>query len=109
MIFEWVCLSFTNPVAMMTTATLLVGYYYGLLVRSIDAHMLTDAMCSAELFTAQEQIVISSGHSGHHRNLLLLEHVRNMDIQSLERFCELVQEMWPQTGSQLVTGVCILL
>jgi len=104
-----VYLSFTNPVAMMTTATLLVGYYHGLLLRSINADMLTDAMCSAKLLTANEQIVVSSGHSGHHRNLLLLEHVRHMNIQALETFCELVQEMWPQIGSQLVTGVCILL
>ena len=94
---------------MMTTATLLVGYYHGLLLKSINADMLTDAMCSAELLTAHEQIVVSSGHSGHHRNLLLLEYVRHMDIQALETFCELVQEMWPQIGSQLVTGVCILL
>ena len=102
-------LSLTNPVAMITTATLLVGYYHGLLLKSINADMLTDAMCSAELLTAHEQIVVSSGHSGHHRNLLLLEYVRHMDIQALETFCELVQEMWPQIGSQFVTGVCILL
>jgi len=92
---------------MMTTATLLVGHYHGLLLRSINANMLTDAMCSAGLLTVHEETIISSGHSGHNRSLLLLEHVRHMDMQALEIFCELVQEMWPQIGSQLVTGMCI--
>ena len=90
---------------MMTTATLLIGYYHGLLLRSIDADVLTDKMCSVGLLTAQEQNFISSSHSVHQRNCLLLNHVRQMDDQALLTFCELVQEIWPQTGSQLIAGM----
>lgn len=92
---------------MMTTSALLIGYYHGLLVRNIDADLLTGKMYATGLLTVHEQIVISSGHCGHHRNLLLLEHVRHMNIQALVTFCELVQEIWPQVGLQLITGMCI--
>ena len=98
---------FALPLAMMTIFTLLIGYYHGLLLKSIDADLLTDKMCSAGLLTAQEQIVISSGHSVYQKNWLLLEHVQHMDVQALVTFCELLQEIWPQIGSQLILGVCI--
>ena len=92
---------------MMTTATLLIGYYHGLLLRSIDADMLTNKMCSVGLLTAHEKLIISSGHSVYQRNWLLLYHVHHMDVQSLSTFCELVEEIWPQIGSQLIAGVWI--
>ena len=92
---------------MMTTATLLIGYYHGLLLRSIDADMLTDAMCSAGLLPAHKQIIISSGHSVYQKNKLLLRHVQHMDVQDLVTFCKLVQEIWPQIGSQLIAGTYV--
>ena len=46
---------------MMTTATLLIGYYHGLLLSSIDADLLTNTMCSTGLLTAHEQVIISTG------------------------------------------------
>ena len=101
-------LPFTDLIAVMTTATLLIGYYHGLLLSSIDADMLTDKMCSAGLLTAHEQLIISSGHSVYQRNWMLLDHVRHMDDQALVTFCELVEEMWPQVGSQLIVGTCTL-
>ena len=100
-----VCYPFALSVAMMTTSTLLIGYYHGLLLKSIDADLLTDKMCSAGLLTAREQIVISSGHSVYQKNWLLLEHVQHMDVQALVTFCELLQEIWPQIGSQLIIGL----
>ena len=90
---------------MMTTATLLIGYYHGLLLRSIDADVLIDKMCPIGLLTAHEQSIISSGHSVHQSNRLLLNHVCYMDEQALITFCELVQEIWPQIGSQLIAGM----
>ena len=93
-----------NTLGMMTTSTLLIGYYQGLLMKSIDADLLTDKLCSVGLLTTHEQLTISSGHSIHSRNCLLLEHVCHMSVQSLEVFCDLVQELWPQVGSQLITG-----
>ena len=89
----------------MSTTTLLIGYYHGLLLRSIDADMLTGKMCSVGLLTAQEQIVISSGHSVYQKNWLLLYHLQHMNVQALLTFCELVQEIWPQIGSQLIAGM----
>ena len=89
---------------MMATSALLIGYYHGLLLSSIDADLLVDKMCSVGLLSAHEQTIITSGHSVYHRNWLLLEHVRHMDVQAAVTFCELVQEIWPQLGLQLITG-----
>ena len=90
----------------MSTSTLLIGYYHGLLLRSIDADLLTDKMYSVGLLTSQDQAAISSGHSVYQKNWLLLGQVRHMDVQALLTFCELVQEIWPQVGSQLIAGLC---
>ena len=96
----------TDPVAMMTTSTLLIGYYHGLLLKSIDADLLTDKLYSVGLLTSQDQIIISSGHSVYQKNWLLLGCVRRMDTLALAAFCVLVEEIWPQIGSQLNAGMC---
>ena len=88
-------------------ATLLIGYYHGLLLRDIDADLLTDKMCSTGLLTADEKSVISSGHTVHHRNWLLLEHVRHFELQLLLQFCKLIKEEWIEIGSQLITGTYV--
>ena len=93
-----------NTLGMMSTSTLLIGYYHGLLMKSIDADLLINKLRSVGILTTHEQNAISSGHSIHNRNQLLLEHVCHMNVQSLEAFCELVQEVWPQVGSQLIIG-----
>ena len=91
-------------VGAVSIATLLIGYYHGLLLRDIDADLLTDKMCSSGLLTADDQSLISSGHSVHHRNWLLMEHIRHMDLQFLLEFFKLVEEEWPEIGSQLNAG-----
>ena len=93
----------------MSIPTLLIGYYHGLLLRDIDADQLTDKMCSTGLLTDHQQTVISSGHTVHHRNWLLLEYVRQLDLQSLLKFCKLLQEECPEIGTQLImsTYVCM--
>lgn len=92
---------------MDANTSLLIGYYYDVLLRDINADLITDKMCSAGLLTDCEQPIISSGHSVHHRNWLLLEYVRHMDMQALVTFCELLQETWPQIGLQLATGTYV--
>ena len=94
---------------MMTTATLLVGYYHGLLLQTIDADLLKDKMCSVGLLTAHEEVIISSGHSVYQKNWLLLNHVQQMDVQAFLTFSELIQEIWPQIGSQLISGMYVVL
>ena len=89
----------------MSISTLLIGYYHGLLLRDINADVLTKKMCSIGLLNVYNQIVISSGHSVHHRNWLLLEHVRHMNKQFLLKFCKLLQEELPVIGSQLNIGM----
>ena len=91
-------------VGAVTIPTLLIGYYHGLLLRDIDADMLTDKMCSSGLLAADEQNFISSGHTVHHRNWLLLEHVRQIDLEALLKFCDLLHEEWPEISSQLIAG-----
>ena len=95
----------TFIVAVMTTATLLIGYYHDILLRNIDADLLIDKMCSIGLLTACECNIISSRYCNYQRNWVLLECVRNMDVHALTAFCAFVQEIWPQVGSQLITGV----
>ena len=88
---------------MMTPQALLMSYYHDLLLSSLDADSLIELMCSDGLLTGQEQAIISSGHSVHQRNVML-EYTRHVDIQAVKSFCELVQELWPQIGSQLIIG-----
>ena len=88
-------------------STLLTGYYHGLLLRDIDADLLIDKMCSTELLSAKEHTVISSGHTVHQRNLLLLEYVRLMDLKLLLEFCKLLEQEWPEIGSQLITSMYV--
>ena len=92
-------------VGAVSIPTLLIGYYHGLLLRDIDADLLIDKMCSTGLLADHEQTIISSGHTVHHRNWLLLEYVRLMDLESLLMFCELLQEEWPEISSQLIAGI----
>ena len=88
----------------MTDQALLMSYYHGLLLRDVDADLLVDQMSSAGLLTDHKRAIVSSGHSLHQRNWMLLEYTRHLDMQSMMSFCELLQEMWPQTGSQLIIG-----
>ena len=86
--------------------TLLIGYYHGLLLRDIDADLLTGLMYSNQLLTTGEQNVICTGHSVHHRNWLLLECVRHIEhVALLSMFFDLVEEGWPKIGSQFNTGM----
>ena len=89
---------------MLSTSTLLIGYYHGLLLRDTNADSLIGDLYSTGLLTAQELNVILSGHSSHQRNWLLLEHVRHMDSQALLALSEVVKEVWPHIGMQLITG-----
>ena len=95
-------------VGISSTSTLLVGYYHGLLLRDTNADSLLEDLYSIGLLSTQEQNIVLSGHSSHHKNWLLLEYVRHMDSQALLTFSELVKNVWPQIGVQLVTGKYVL-
>ena len=77
-------------------------------MRDIDADLLVNKMCSTGLLTGDELPVISSGHSVHQRNWLLLEHVRQFELQLLLEFCKLVKEEWVEIGSQLIAGTLLV-
>ena len=96
------------PLGNVSISMLLIGYYHGLLLRDIKADSLIEKMLSAKLLNAYEEDVVLSGHSLHHRNWILLEYVRHLDLQSLKEFIELVKEKWPQIGFQLTTGTYII-
>ena len=89
----------------MSTSTLLVGYYHDLLLRDVVADSLTTAMVVKGILTTDDEKFVNTGYSIYQRNLLLLEYVQSMDTQALLTFCELVQELWPQIGMQLTTGI----
>ena len=94
----------TLYVAMASPLTLLIGYYHGVLLRDINADLLLDDMCSECLLNVHDKSLISTGHNVHHRNWLLLEHVRHIDTKAFSAFCKLVLNLWPEIGSQLITG-----
>ena len=91
----------------LSSSTLLIGYYHGLLLRDLNADSLIGHLCYNGLLSTHEQNVILSGHSLHYRNWLLLEHVRHMNSSSLMIFSKLVKDLWPQIGIQLVTGMYV--
>ena len=94
-------------IGILPASSMLIGYYHGLLLRDTNADSLIGHLWYNGLLSAHEQNVILSGGSLHYRNWLLLEHVRHMDSSSLMIFSELVKEVWPQIGIQLVTGMYI--
>ena len=93
--------------AAVLSSTLLIGYYHSLLLKYIDPNLLVNKMCLHGLLTGSEEELISTGHSIHHKNQLLLEYVRHMQTVTLMIFCEYVQESVPRVGSQLVKGMFI--
>ena len=90
---------------LLSTSTLLISYYHGLLLRDTNADSLIVDLYTTGLLSAQEQNIVLSGHSSHHRIWLLLEYVRHMNSQALLVFSESVKGVWPQIGMQLVTGI----
>ena len=92
---------------MLSTSTLLIGYYHGLLLRDTNADSLIGDLYSTGLLTAQGLNVILSSHSSHYRNWLLLEYVRHMDSQAVLAFSELVKDVWPRIGIQLIASMLI--
>ena len=99
---------FIHTIAMASPQTLLIGYYHGVLLRDINVDSLVDDMCSSCLLSTCDKKIISGGYSVHHRNWLLLEHVRHMEIKAYLMFCKLILSLWPEIGSQLITGMCKL-
>lgn len=96
---------FLHAIAIASPLTLLIGYYHGVLLRDINAESLFDDMCSKHLLSGNDQSLISAGHSVHHRNWLLLEHVRHMNTEAFLAFCKLMQRLSLAVGSQLITGM----
>jgi len=100
--------TYYHTIAKASPLTILIGYYHGVLLRDINADSLFNDMCSGYLLNSHDQSVISTGHSVHYRNWLLLEHIRYMETKAFLEFCKLVQSLWPEIGSQLITGMCKL-
>ena len=94
--------------AMIPTPTLLIGYYHGLLMRDINIDQLMYKMYSSGLLTDQGQDFVSTGYSVYQKKYHLLDYPRCMDIKQLLIFCNLVQELCPEIGSQLKIGVGVL-
>ncbi|XP_065913178.1 uncharacterized protein [Dysidea avara] len=87
--------------AMISTYTLLIGYYHGLLMRDINVDQLNVKMFTSGLLTAHDQNIYLTSHSIHHKKYLLLEIVRHMDGGDILKFCQALGEVCPQISSQL--------
>jgi len=96
----------------MSTSTLLIGYYHGVLMREINADTLVERMATNGMLSTSDQELISIGHCLYQKSLLLLRCVQHMSARKLLEFCELLQEVYPKIGSQLVTGnyvICLII
>ena len=93
---------------LISSSTLLIGYYHIILLRDINADMLLDKMCTNGFITPHDRELILAGHSIHQQKLLLLEHVRHMEMQKLVKFCEFVKETSLRAGLQLKAGIIFL-
>ena len=89
----------------MSTSTLLIGYYYGLLLKDVCIEQLITKMCSSDLLTVHDKTIISTGYSGHQQKYILLEISRHLDAKNLTAFCKLVEEFNPNVGMQLNKGM----
>ena len=88
----------------MLSSTLLIGYYYNLLLKTLDSDCLVRNM-AGELLTSSEKELILAGHSIYQKRNLLLGHVRHMKPNDLLRFCNLMKETTPEVSLQLLTGM----
>ena len=82
---------------MISTSTLLIGYYHGLLMRDVNVNQLNDKI-------APDQNIFLTSHSIHHKKYLLLEIVRNMDEGDILKICQALEEVCPHISSQLNKG-----
>ena len=94
-------------VGMISTSSLLIGYYHGLLMRCIDVDLVRSKMWSSGLLSAHADDYISNCYSMHQKKCLLLEEVRHMNDNNVSAFCKLVEESCPYIGSQLTIGTFI--
>jgi len=93
----------------MSTSLLLIGYYHGLLLRDIEVDQLSNVMCSSGLLTANDEILLSSSYSIHHKKYLLIEIARVMGKENLLKFCQAVQEVCPHISLKKGKGCYMLL
>ena len=74
-------------------------------MRNIDVNLVIDKMCLNNLLAPSDQEMMFTAHSIHQRNWVTLEYVRSNGIQVLVKFCEFMQEILPEVGLQLLTGM----
>ena len=98
-----VCLHYF--IAATPTSTLLVGYYYDVLLKYVNADQIVGEMISAELLSIQYQDIIFTVHSAYQRSRLLLLYTSYMNTQAFFVFSAVVRNHCPKIGSLLNVGM----
>ena len=82
-----------------------IDHYYDYLSVNMDAEVVTKLMVSQQLLS--EDIVMAA-YSDHHKNTLILQQVRLMNVQSLVSFGELLltNDSQKHIGTMFVDGKC---
>ena len=88
----------------VSISTLLIGYYYGLLLRDLNVEETVEIMRSNDSLASQDQALVFSGYSGHQRKIILLEIIRQKDLKYISAFCELMIDFDLEIGSVLLKG-----
>ena len=80
-----------------------IDHYYDYLSVNMDAEVVTKLMVSQQLFS--EDIVVAAS-SDYHKNCLILQQVRLMNVQSLVSFGELLltNDSQKHIGTMFVNG-----
>ena len=69
---------------------------------------MVERLTACGMLSTSDQELISCGYSLYQRNYLLLGFVQQLPKNALSSFCEMVKEVHPKIGSQLVTGNIIM-
>ena len=82
-----------------------IDHYYDYLSVNMDAEVVTQLMVSKQLLSED---IIMAASSDHHKNTLILQQVRLMNVQSLVSFGELLltNDSQKHIGTMFVDGKC---
>jgi len=93
-------------IPILETTKDIVDHYYHHMSLEMDPDVIIQQLNSLQLLRQNELRVITTGMSNYQKNCLILVKVRNMDMDSLTKFCKLLENFPHQKliGTTLLNG-----
>ena len=84
----------------------IVDHFFNYLSLEMDADLIAQQLNSLKLLNQDEFHVVMTGMSNYQKNCLVLEKIRNMDMDSLTAFCKLLESIphHKHMGTMLLNG-----